>query len=95
MEMKITDAGKALVRSAEFAALVTGWMRTYGKQMPIEMAAQNVVRIICLALCEIGLDHGPALDSPELESFAHENKEEIETVGRDFIAMLTSTRVVH
>jgi hypothetical protein len=53
--------------------------------------------LICLGLCEIDAEHGPALDSPELESFFIENQSEIESAGRPCVDMIKAmrARVVH
>ena len=88
MELRITDRGSALVRSAEFAALVHNFIREWTGQK--EMGADHIVRIIALSMCEVDVETGPALDSPELLSFVSEHLDELEAVGRKFIRMLKS-----
>lgn len=89
MELRITNRGRALVRSAGFAALVTNFIREWTG--PKEMAVDHIVRIIALSMCEVELETGPALDSPELLNFVNEHLDELEAVGKKFIKMLNHT----
>jgi hypothetical protein len=89
MELRITDRGKALVRTAEFAALVNNFIREWTG--PKEMGVDHIVRIIALSMCEVDVETGPALDSPELLNFVSKHLDELETVRRKFIKMLNQT----
>lgn len=91
--MEITDNGRALVASPEFAASLVNFMKEWHGRN--DEGAAHVCRIICLSLCEINLETGPALDSPELDSFVVENQREIEAAGQPAVAMLNAMRVVH
>jgi hypothetical protein len=88
MELRITDRGRALVRSAEFAALVNNFIREWTG--PKELGADHIVRIIALSMCEADVETGPALDSPELLNFVSEHLDELQAVGRKFRRMLKS-----
>jgi hypothetical protein len=88
MELRITDRGRALVRSAEFAALVNNFIREWTG--PKELGADHIVRIIALSMCEADVETGPALDSQELLNFVSEHLDELQAVGRKFIRMLKS-----
>ena len=48
MELRITERGRELVASPEFAAAVTKFMRDWG--VPHEEDVDTVCRIICLTL---------------------------------------------
>ena len=89
MELRITDRGKALVRTAEFAALVNNFIREWTG--PKEMGVDHIVRIIALSMCEVDVETGPALDSPELLNFVSEHLYELKLVGRKFTKMLNQT----
>ena len=89
MELKITDRGRALVRSPEFAAQVNNFIREWTG--PKEMGADHIYRIIALAMCEVDTETGPALDSSELLNFVSKHLDELETVRRKFIKMLNQT----
>src|SRR5215831_21129960 len=80
MELRITERGRALVRSAAFAALVNNFIREWTG--PKEMAFDHIVRIIALSMCEVDVKTGPALDSPELLNFVSEHLYELKDVGR-------------
>jgi hypothetical protein len=96
MELIITDNGRALVTSLEFAAALKGFIRDWAAAgKPTDLGAENVCRIIALSLCEIDPEYGPAVDSPELEHFVIEHQPEIESAGRDFLTLLKEMRVVH
>jgi len=89
MELRITERGRALVRSAAFAVLVNNFIREWGG--PKEMAADRIVRIIALSMCEVDVETGPALDSPELLNFVSEHLYELKVVGRKFTKTLNQT----
>ena len=89
MELRITNRGRELVRSAEFAALVNNFIREWTG--PKEMGIDHIVRIIALSMCEVEVKTGPALDSPELLDFVSEHLDELAFVGRRFIKMLNQT----
>jgi hypothetical protein len=94
--MKITEAGRALVQSPEFAALINIFMRSWVKAgKPDELAVENVIRFVALSLCEIDPEPGPALDSPELEIFISDNQAAIEAAGAEFVRMLNQTRMIN
>ena len=86
MELRITERGRALVRSAAFAALVNNFIREWTG--PKEMVVDHIVRIIALSMCEVDVEAGPALDSPELLNFVSEHLYELKLVGRKFTKML-------
>ena len=86
MELRITERGRVLVRSAAFAALVNNFIREWTG--PKEMVVDHIVRIIALSMCEVDVEAGPALDSPELLNFVSEHLYELKLVGRKFTKML-------
>lgn len=86
MQMKITERGRELVRSPEFVASLVNFMKEWDG--PSDLGADNMGRMICLGLCEIDSEHGPALDSPELEAFVTKHKAEIEEVGSSIVPLL-------
>ena len=88
MELKITDQGRAQVRSPEFAARLNDFIREWTG--PKEMGADHIVRIIALSMCEVDVETGPALDSPELLNFVSQHLDELQAAGRKFIRMLKS-----
>jgi len=90
MELRITDRGRAQVRSPEFAARVNNFIREWTG--PKEMGADHIVRIIALGMCEVDTETGPALDSPELLNFVSQHLDELETVGLKFIRTLKATK---
>ena len=89
MELRITNRGRALVGSAGFAALVKNFIREWTG--PKEMAVDHIVRIIALSMCEVEVETGPALDSPELLNFVSEHLDELEIAGRKFVKTLNHT----
>lgn len=94
--MKITDRGRAIVASVEFAALFKTFIREWIEAgQSIESGSLEVSRIIALTLCEIDPEHGPSLDSPELHTFVIENQKEIEETGRNFVALLKGMKTTH
>ena len=96
MELRITERGRELVASPEFAAAVIKFIRDWDG--PHEIGVDTVCRIICLTLCEVDCEQ-PALDSPELERFVDQYQQEIEAAvtSTGCVEMLKamSHRVVH
>ena len=90
MELKITDRGRALVRSPEFAAQVNNFIREWTG--PKEMGTDHIYRIIALAMCEVDTETGPALDSSELLNFVSKHLDELETIGLKFIRTLKAAK---
>jgi len=88
MELRITDRGRALVRSSEFAVLINNFIREWTG--PKELGADHIVRIIALSMCEVDVETGPALDSAELLNFVSQHLDELQAAGRKFIRMLKS-----
>ena len=86
--MKITDNGRALVASPDFAAGLIKFMQDYDG--PRELGADHVCRRICLGLCEVDPERGPALDSLELENFVLEYKSEVESAAKPCVEMLSA-----
>jgi hypothetical protein len=95
--LKITERGRELVASPEFAAAVIKFMQDWDG--PHEEGAEHVCRIICLTLCEVDYEQGPELDSPEFERFIDEHQREIgaavASTGCVEILNAMSQRVVH
>ena len=95
MELRITERGRELVASPEFAAAVIKFMRDWDG--PHEEGAETVCQIICLTLCEVDYEHGPGLNSPEFQRFIDEHQHEIEAAvaSTGCLEMLGSNVISH
>lgn len=88
--MEITQRGREFVQTPEFVESLVKFMKEW--EGPLGEGAEHVCRLLCLGMCELDPEHGPALDSPELERFITEHKTEIEEAGRPAVDLVLATQ---